>query len=355
MNWRERWRAWREEYDIDNPIAWLLGRTEWRQALDDERVQQLLQSLGAQGSGSDKVKRLTPEQEAALQAALGSWFRRKIVYTPGVGVGAFFTWLVAGFASLTAAANADTVTTLARTPPLNLLLMTLATIMALAHTVGTALALTLLNAVLIPTGGLYVGMARLRGAHMVYGVLVEQWRGSAPFMLVFSAPIIVLFGVAASGSIAQGLWYALLCALYALALAPSLATMGILSLLSSARGHTARSPIQWVGLGLLTLIAAVLFALLPVLASGDAIAIPRDPVEWLRQPVWWLSLIPPLLIPLSLWVEFHPLWGVPQIGLIAWLSWRYVQYAAVRMDEFRYLRETPQGKRSYEEASGEWG
>lgn len=333
MSWRERWHAWREEYDADNPIAWLLGRM-----------------LGG------RAKPTTLSQQAK------PWIPRKRVVIFALWVGAA---IVCGLQITYPSSVAHAV----RTPPLiNFFLMVFATMTVITSSVGAELGAIGLKAVLSPTGAFYAGMSHLRGAHVVYGVLVEQMRWGVRATLGFSAPIMVVLGVAASGSVAQGLWYALLSGLYVLALAPSLGAMGAISQLALVQGRAERSPIQWILWGFFVIVAAGLLALVSVIASGDRIVLPHNPVEWLRLAAWWLSLIPPLFIPLSLWVEFHPLWGIPQIGLVAWLSWRYVRYAATRMDEFRCLRELPQREREFrslgqtprrtlraEEVPGEWG
>lgn len=332
MNWRERWRAWREEYDADNPIAWLFKRI-----------------LGGRA------------KPTALSQQAEPWVLRERIVI-------FALWIGAVIACWMLIAYANTVNQVVRTPPLNFLLMVFTTMAIITSAAGAALGVVGIGAVISPTGAFYAGMSRLRGAHVVYGMLVEQMRWGVRAMLGYSAPILMVLHVAVSGSVVQGLWYALLSGLYALAFAPSLGAMGALSQLALVQGRAERSPIQWIAWGFFIIVVAVLLALLSVIASGDRVLLPHNPVEWLRLAVWWLSLIPPLFIPLNLWVEFHPLWGIPQIGLVAWLSWRYVRYAAARMDEFRYLRDLPQREHEFhslgqtprrnlraEEVPGEWG
>ncbi|MCS6920092.1 MAG: hypothetical protein NZM28_10005, partial [Fimbriimonadales bacterium] len=205
-----------------------------------------------------------------------------------------------------------------------------------------------------PSSGLYVGMTRLRGAHFVYGLIAERLPRTARALSLYLAPLLWVLGAAVGGGLLRGLWYALVCAAYAIALAPLLLTLVASSQLDAATEQP-RSPAEWLRLIGFALVAAVLFAILPLLPSADLIPLPANPLEWLGEAVWWVSLIPPLFIPATLWVDFHPLWGVPQIGLTAYVAWQFTRTAARRLESFRRLRETPQAAQNIQEAPGEWG
>ncbi len=358
MSWRERWARWREEYLEDNPIAWLLGVPDWKRAVRRslqhayEQAIQTYQSLPEEEKDAktrDTLKAI--EEVRQLQSAL--WLREPVWrLTPLERRWLPIYWGVALILAWVAQAFSSVVTALTHTPPLNLMVMWLA--LALCVIRGLFEGLLTLKDALTPTGGLYVGMTRLTGAHVAYGLVAERLPRGARSLLFYIVPMLWVLGAAVSGSVAHGLWYALVCAIYTVALMPLLLAMSASSLVRASEEGSSRSLADWLRLIGLTLAGAVLFALLPLLASGRQIGLPANPLEWLSQLVWWVSLIPPLFIAATLWVEAHPLWGVPQIGLMAYLAWHATQSLSLWMERFRRLHETPQAALKVGERPGEW-
>lgn len=364
MSWRERWARWREEYLEDNPIAWLVGVPDWKRAVRRslnsrslqhayEQATQIYQPLPEEEK-TPKTRDALKAIEEVRRAQSALWLREPVWrLTPLERRWLPVFWGVALALAFSAQAFRSIVVAATHTPPLNLMVMWLALSLCTMRSLLEGL-LTLKDA-LTPSSGLYVGMTRLTGAHVAYGLVAERLPRVARSLMFYIAPMLWVLGAAVSGSVAHGLWYALVCAIYTVALTPLLLAMSASSLVRASGEESSRALGDWLRLLGLALVGAVFFALLPLLASGGQIELPANPLEWLSLLVWWVSLIPPFFIAATLWVEAHPLWGVPQIALTTYLAWRSVQNAAQRLESFRRLRETPQAAQKSGEAVGEWG
>ncbi|MDW8106896.1 MAG: hypothetical protein RMK45_05385 [Armatimonadota bacterium] len=217
------------------------------------------------------------------------------------------------------------------------------------------LRLARLESAILPTGTLYAGMAHLRGSHLMYGAILETLRFVGQNVVKYGMPIFLLLGLYATASIGHSVWFALLASLYTLALSSLLVWTNLRSYLHRALGRTV-SLAGCLFVVVFNLAVAIGIAFVSVMVSPQGtIPLPSNPLAWLSTLVWWLSLIPPLLAIYTLFVEFHPLWGVPQIALMAWVSYLCVRGGASELEQFRRLCEQPASQTRTKEKVGEWG
>lgn len=325
MNWRERWRAWREEFYSDNPIAWYIGALAWVLGINTHK------------------QRPAPEHPWQM-IPLWRINPHEYFFLPIVNLLPllFVLFVLRDYSTTAALLQQSNI----RTPFLGLAFLSVSILANFVAVEGD------LNAVLSPKGALYAGLTRLQGSHVVFGILsISLLRTVRTVCLYHMTPWFAL-GVLFSGSVAYGLWYALL-----MMVITSMYRMfwAVFAINSATVEYQKRVGWRVPRLIPAFLIAFVFWAPTILIFWVDMpTKLPASVLEWVRSPWWWLSFSPLALAATSLWIEFHPLWGVPQIGLWVGLVWWYAQRTATRLNEFRCVRETLDSS-GRQEVPGEWG
>lgn len=347
--WRRRLQAWWEEYYVDNPAVWLLASPRSMvpstssetpsmdaasRAAVEEHVRRLLQRRVPERSKEELEARLLETRQTVVKPAwqismpwqlsqmdvriaLGCWlaclmlmlifvltgWHRQLLAGPTWSMIAFMAaFLIVGFGN-----------------------------MAWIRSVWT------IQALVSPTSGLYVGLTRLQGVHIVLGVLTYMVFSTLRLLLM-GLPLMWLLGFIFSDSLWLGFRFALVSTLYLVALSVLYSVMGAIGV--TARKATAQDSLSSKSflLVFLTPISFVmLFVITRFLFRASALSVP--PIwQWYTLPIWWLSLVPPLL-PLTLLLIHHPLWGVPQIGFTLLIGLLLAPRAVRRVERARLQHE----------------
>lgn len=336
---RERWQRWREEFYLDNPIAWLLSKIYRFESKKSARQGEQSVPSGelassAASTEAERVERPPLSQMPPVWAISRGerWFL-------------IVMWSVALATLALALHQGWSIQMQAPSNPMSVLI-----IIVIASLVAILISLTLLapgililplSELVLPQGTLYAGLTRLQSTHIVHGILMHALLRSLRRLTLYGVPWLLLLGTVVQGSLWVGLWFTAIMGLY-LMLVVWFFQATILALVSGLLGR-GRS---------LETSTLTLVLMMPALFGGIAVAgvVPLLPLVsrlkalppvwmWHTEPLCWLSMVPPLFVWITPLVKFHPLWGVPQILLLLGLSWLMTRWSIAQLGAFRRLRE----------------
>lgn len=311
-DWLQRWR---DEYSTENPIVWLLAKTESELCLRQISAPPTTEA----GSASDRLQLL--KSDALYSARYFHWadeqeFERTLLapwHLPSN------RWLPLSDQLYLASASLVTMTALvihyalAKSPVwVGAVGVGVVIVMFFAPMARPMLALYSLAQTFTTDAPLPIGVSRLTPAHLVYGALLYGVGRIARTSAVYGLLPALLVATIAQGTVFRGAPTAILLWGYSVCVG----ALWILCTLAILYGQTTRLHgashdwVRWqniVALATSLLGAGLLASSIPALVPAPA------PTEWIRTPLWWWGFAPPLGIVSGLAVGFHPLWTLSHI------------------------------------------
>lgn len=308
-------RRWRDAYYTENPVVWLLAKTESELCLRQISAPPATEA----GSASDRLQLL--KSDALYSARYFHWadeqeFERTLLapwHLPSNRWLPLSDQLYLAFASLVTMTALVIHYALAKSPvwvgAVGVGFVVLAFFLPMARPM---LALHSLAQTLTADTPLHIGVSRLTPAHLVYGALLYGVGRIARASAVYGILPALLVATIAQGTVFRGLPTAILLWGYSVCVG----ALWILCTLAILYGQTTRLHgashdwVRWqniVALATSLLGAGLLASSIPALVPAPA------PTEWIRTPLWWWGFVPPLGIVSGLAVGFHPLWTLAHI------------------------------------------
>jgi hypothetical protein len=319
-DWLQRWR---DEYFTENPIVWLLAKTESELCLRQISAPEPAEAGSApsrlQLLKSDPVYStryfLWADEKEFERTLLAPWHLPSYRWMP------VSDQIYLAFASLVTMTALVIHYALAKSPvwvgAVGVGFVVLAFFLPMARPM---LALHSLAQTLTAETPLHIGVSRLTPAHLVYGALVYGVGRAARASAVYGILPALLVATIAQGTVFRGLPTAILLWGYSVCVG----ALWILCTLAILYGQTTRLHgashdwVRWqniVALATSLLGAGLLASSIPALVPAPA------PTEWIRTPLWWWGFAPPLGIVSGLAVGFHPLWTLSHIvGMLFWVA-----------------------------------
>jgi hypothetical protein len=311
-DWLQRWR---DAYYTENPVVWLLAKTESELCLRQISAPEPAEA----GSASNRLQLLKSDvlySDRYFHWADESEFERTLLapwHLPSN------RWLPLPVQLYLACASLVTMTVLvihyalAKSPVwVGAIGVGVVIVMFFAPMARPMLALHSLAQTLTAETPLHIGVSRLTPAHLVYGALLYGVGRIARTSAVYGLLPALLVATTAQGTVFRGAPTAILLWGYSVCVG----ALWILCTLAILYGQTTRLHgashdwVRWqniVALATSLLGAGLLASSIPALVPAPA------PTEWIRTPLWWWGFVPPLGLVSGLAVEFHPLWALSHI------------------------------------------
>jgi hypothetical protein len=319
-DWLQRWR---DEYSTENPIVWLLAKTESELCLRQISAPEPAEA----GSASSRLQLL--KSDALYSARYFHWadeqeFERTLLapwHLPSNRWLPLSDQLYLAFASLVTMTALVIHYALAKSPVwVGAVGVGVVIVMFFAPMARPMLALHSLAQTFTTDAPLHIGVSRLTPAHLVYGALLYGVGRIARTSAVYGLLPALLVATIAQGTVFRGAPTAILLWGYSVCVG----ALWILCTLAILYGQTTRLHgashdwVRWqniVALATSLLGAGLLASSIPALVPAPA------PTEWIRTPLWWWGFAPPLGIVSGLAVRFHPLWTLSHIvGMLFWVA-----------------------------------
>jgi hypothetical protein len=305
-------RRWRDAYYTENPIVWLLAKTESELCLRQISAPEPAEA----GSASSRLQLLKSDSVYSVYWTDEKEFERTLLapwHLPSN------RWLPLPDQLYLACASLVTMTALvihyalAKSPVwVGAIGVGVVIVMFFAPMARPMLALHSLAQTLTAETPLHIGVSRLTPAHLVYGALLYGVGRIARTSAVYGLLPALLVATIAQGTVFRGAPTAILLWGYSVCVG----ALWILCTLAILYGQTTRLHgashdwVRWqniVALATSLLGAGLLASSIPALVPAPA------PTEWIRTPLWWWGFVPPLGLVSGLAVEFHPLWALSHI------------------------------------------
>ena len=315
-----RLQRWRDEYYTENPVVWLLAKTESELCLRQISAPEPAEA----GSAPSRLQLLKSAPVYSVYWTDEKEFERTLLapwHLPSNRWLPLPDQLYLAFASLVTMTALVIHYALAKSPvwvgAVGVGVVVLAFFLPMARPM---LALHSLAQTLTADTPLHIGVSRLTPAHLVYGALVYGVGRAARASAVYGILPALLVATIAQGTVFRGLPTAILLWGYSVCVG----ALWILCTLAILYGQTTRLHgashdwVRWqniVALATSLLGAGLLASSIPALVPAPA------PTEWIRTPLWWWGFAPPLGIVSGLAVGFHPLWTLSHIvGMLFWVA-----------------------------------
>jgi hypothetical protein len=311
-DWLQRWR---DAYYTENPVVWLLAKTESELCLRQISAPPTTEA----GSAPSRLQLLKSDPVYSTRYfhwADESEFERTLLapwHLPSN------RWLPLSDQLYLACASLVTMTALvihyalAKSPVwVGAVGVGVVIVMFFAPMARPMLALHSLAQTLTAETPLHIGVSRLTPAHLVYGALLYGVGRIARTSAVYGLLPALLVATTAQGTVFRGLPTAILLWGYSVCVGALwiLCTLAILYGQATRLHGASHDWVRWqniVALATSLLGAGLLASSIPALVPAPA------PTEWIRTPLWWWGFVPPLGLVSGLAVEFHPLWTLSHI------------------------------------------
>jgi hypothetical protein len=319
-SWLQRWR---DAYYTENPIVWLLAKTESELCLRQISAPEPAEA----GSAPSRLQLLKSDPVYSTRYFL--WadekeFERTLLVPWHLPSN---RWMPVSDQIYLAVASLITMTALvihyalAKSPVwVGAIGVGVVIVMFFAPMARPMLALHSLAQTFTTDAPLPIGVSRLTPAHLVYGALLYGVGRIARTSAVYGLLPALLAATTAQGTVFRGAPTAILLWGYSVCVG----ALWILCTLAILYGQTTRLHgashdwVRWqniVALATSLLGAGLLASSIPALVPAPA------PTEWIRTPLWWWGFAPPLGIVSGLAVGFHPLWTLSHIvGMLFWVA-----------------------------------
>ena len=316
-------RRWRDEYYTENPVVWLLAKTESELCLRQISAPPTTEA----GSAPSRLQLL--KSDALYSARYFHWadekeFERTLLVPWHLPSN---RWMPVSDQSYLAVASLITMTVLvihyalAKSPvwvgAVGVGVVVLAFFLPMARPM---LALHSLAQTLTAETPLHIGVSRLTPAHLVYGTLVYGAGRAARASAVYGILPALLAATTAQGTVFRGAPTAILLWGYSVCVG----ALWVLCTLAILYGQTTRlhgASHEWVRWQNIVALATSLLGAGLLASSIPALVPAPAPTEWIRTPLWWWGFVPPLGIVSGLAVEFHPLWTLSHIvGMLLYIG-----------------------------------
>jgi hypothetical protein len=308
-------RRWRDAYYTENPIVWLLAKTESELCLRQISAPEPAEA----GSAPSRLQLLKSDPVYSTRYFL--WadekeFERTLLVPWHLPSN---RWMPVSDQIYLAVASLITMTVLvihyalAKSPVwVGAVGVGVVIVMFFAPMARPMLALHSLAQTLTAETPLHIGVSRLTPAHLVYGALLYGVGRIARTSAVYGLLPALLVATTAQGTVFRGLPTAILLWGYSVCVGALwiLCTLAILYGQATRLHGASHDWVRWqniVALATSLLGAGLLASSIPALVPAPA------PTEWIRTPLWWWGFVPPLGLVSGLAVEFHPLWTLSHI------------------------------------------
>jgi hypothetical protein len=319
-SWLQRWR---DAYYTENPIVWLLAKTESELCLRQISAPEPAEA----GSAPSRLQLLKSDPFYSTRYSL--WadekeFERTLLVPWHLPSN---RWMPVSDQTYLAVASLITMTVLvihyalAKSPVwVGAIGVGVVIVMFFAPMARPMLALHSLAQTLTAETPLHIGVSRLTPAHLVYGALVYGVGRAARASAVYGILPALLAATTAQGTVFRGLPTAILLWGYSVCVGALwvLCTLAILYWQTIRLYGASRDWVRWQNI--LALAAGLLSA--SMLAVGVLAPVPVPALTaWVHTPLWWWGFVPPLGIVSGLAVEFHPLWTLSHIvGMLLYIG-----------------------------------
>ena len=307
-----RLQRWRDEYYTENPVVWLLAKTESELCLRQISAPEPAEA----GSAPSRLQLLKSDSVYSVYWTDEKEFERTLLapwHLPSNRWLPLSDQLYLAFASLVTMTALVIHYALAKSPVwVGAVGVGVVIVMFFAPMARPMLALHSLAQTFTTDAPLPIGVSRLTPAHLVYGALVYGVGRAARASAVYGILPALLVATIAQGTVFRGLPTAILLWGYSVCVGALwiLCTLAIVYGQATRLYGASRDWVRWQNI--LALAAGLLSASL--LASSIPALVPAPaPTEWIRTPLWWWGFAPPLGIVSGLAVEFHPLWTLSHI------------------------------------------
>ena len=311
-DWLQRWR---DEYSTENPIVWLLAKTESELCLRQISAPPTTEA----GSASDRLQLM--KSDALYSARYFHWadeqeFERTLLapwHLPSNRWLPLPDQLYLAFASLVTMTALVIHYALAKSPVwVGAIGVGVVIVMFFAPMARPMLALHSLAQTFTTDAPLPIGVSRLTPAHLVYGALLYGVGRIARTSAVYGLLPALLVATIAQGTVFRGLPTAILLWGYSVCVGALwiLCTLAIVYGQATRLYGASRDWVRWQNI--LALAAGLLGASLLAVSVSAPVPAPAL-TAWVHTPLWWWGFVPPLGIVSGLAVEFHPLWTLSHI------------------------------------------
>ena len=311
-SWLQRWR---DEYYTENPVVWLLAKTESELCLRQISAPEPAEA----GSAPSRLQLLKSDPVYSTRYFL--WtdekeFERTLLVPWHLPSN---RWMPVSDQIYLAVASLITMTALvihyalAKSPvwvgAVGVGVVVLAFFLPMARPM---LALHSLAQTLTTETPLHIGVSRLTPAHLVYGALLYGVGRAARASAVYGILPALLVATIAQGTVFRGLPTAILLWGYSVCVGALwiLCTLAIVYGQATRLYGASRDWVRWQNI--LALAAGLLGASLLAVSVPAPVPVPTL-TAWVHTPLWWWGFVPPLGIVSGLAVEFHPLWTLSHI------------------------------------------
>jgi hypothetical protein len=311
-SWLQRWR---DAYYTENPVVWLLAKTESELCLRQISAPEPAEA----GSAPSRLQLLKSDpvySERYFLWADEKEFERTLLVPWHLPSN---RWMPVSDQSYLAVASSITMTVLvihyalAKSPVwVGAIGVGVVIVMFFAPMARPMLALHSLAQTLTAETPLHIGVSRLTPAHLVYGALVYGVGRAARASAVYGILPALLAATTAQGTVFRGLPTAILLWGYSVCVGALwiLCTLAIVYGQATRLYGASRDWVRWQNI--LALAAGLLSASLLAVSVPAPVPVPAL-TAWVRTPLWWWGFVPPLGIVSGLAVEFHPLWTLSHI------------------------------------------
>jgi hypothetical protein len=310
-----RLQRWRDAYYTENPIVWLLAKTESELCLRQISAPEPAEA----GSAPSRLQLLKSDSVYSTRYFL--WadekeFERTLLapwYLPSNRWMPVSDQIYLAFASLVTMTALVIHYALAKSPvwvgAVGVGVVVLAFFLPMARPM---LALHSLAQTLTTETPLHIGVSRLTPAHLVYGALVYGVGRAARASAVYGILPALLVATIAQGTVFRGLPTAILLWGYSVCVGALwiLCTLAIVYGQATRLYGASRDWVRWQNI--LALAAGLLGASLLAVSVSAPVPAPAL-TAWVHTPLWWWGFVPPLGLVSGLAVEFHPLWALSHI------------------------------------------
>ena len=305
-------RRWRDAYYTENPIVWLLAKTESELCLRQISAPEPAEA----GSAPSRLQLLKSAPVYSVYWTDEKEFERTLLapwHLPSNRWLPLPDQLYLAFASLVTMTALVIHYALAKSPVwVGAVGVGVVIVMFFAPMARPMLALHSLAQTLTAETPLHIGVSRLTPAHLVYGAVLYGVGRAARASAVYGILPAILVATIAQGTVFRGLPTAILLWGYSVCVGALwvLCTLTTLYWQTTRLYGASRDWVRWQNW--LATAASLLLAML--LALGVPAPMPAPALtEWLRTPLWWWGFVPPLGLVSGLAVEFHPLWTLSHI------------------------------------------
>jgi hypothetical protein len=311
-SWLQRWR---DAYYTENPIVWLLAKTESELCLRQISAPEPAEA----GSAPSRLQLLKSDPFYSTRYSL--WadekeFERTLLVPWHLPSN---RWMPVSDQTYLAVASLITMTVLvihyalAKSPVwVGAIGVGVVIVMFFAPMARPMLALHSLAQTLTAETPLHIGVSRLTPAHLVYGALLYGVGRIARTSAVYGLLPALLVATTAQGTVFRGLPTAILLWGYSVCVGALwiLCTLAIVYGQATRLYGASRDWVRWQNI--LALAAGLLSASLLAVSVPAPVPVPAL-TAWVHTPLWWWGFVPPLGIVSGLAVEFHPLWTLSHI------------------------------------------